>query len=343
MQEMLDIYHNDLKKIGILPRNVAHQSGKLHAVCHLYVIDSRQNLLYLQQRASHKDSHPNDFDITCAGHMDPYETPVQTILREANEEIGLDLKAADLLFLGARIETFGLDHELAYIFLVDVDNPHFHIGDEVQQIIGVDIDAFLSDQYITQTGITLPIHDLCEHDLSLIKEALLHREILATDKELCIRKAYPYDAPLLCTWWNDGKIMAHAGFPNGIHTTIKEVKQGLNNPNKRYIIEANYQPIGEMCYREVDHQTVEIGIKIVDVNSQNCGYGTRLLKIFCHYLFQNYHRITLTTSSSNQHARHVYQKLGFQMIDWHQDAFKDELGQTYTCVDYILDFAHFKM
>lgn len=31
---------------------------------------------------------------------------------------------------------------------------------------------------------------------------------------LTIRDALPADAPLLCRWWNDGKIMEHAGlFP----------------------------------------------------------------------------------------------------------------------------------
>ncbi|WP_279306871.1 hypothetical protein [Paenibacillus pseudetheri] len=32
---------------------------------------------------------------------------------------------------------------------------------------------------------------------------------------LVIRNATANDVPLLYSWWNDGKIMAHAGFPNG--------------------------------------------------------------------------------------------------------------------------------
>ena len=32
---------------------------------------------------------------------------------------------------------------------------------------------------------------------------------------LIIRNATEKDAEQLALWWNDGKIMAHAGFPNG--------------------------------------------------------------------------------------------------------------------------------
>ena len=36
---------------------------------------------------------------------------------------------------------------------------------------------------------------------------------------LTLRNATVKDADLLSAWWNDGKIMAHAGFPNGTGET----------------------------------------------------------------------------------------------------------------------------
>ena len=42
-----------------------------------------------------------------------------------------------------------------------------------------------------------------------------------------IRNAAPDDAALLCGWWNDGRVMAHAGFPNGLNTTPEKVIAGL--------------------------------------------------------------------------------------------------------------------
>jgi hypothetical protein len=40
--------------------------------------------------------------------------------------------------------------------------------------------------------------------------------------EFCIRSATPKDAKLLAEWWNDGKVIAHASYPNGIGTTEKK-------------------------------------------------------------------------------------------------------------------------
>lgn len=41
--------------------------------------------------------------------------------------------------------------------------------------------------------------------------------------DLVIRNAAACDASLLCNWWNDGRIMAHAGYPNGLGITEQEV------------------------------------------------------------------------------------------------------------------------
>ena len=38
-------------------------------------------------------------------------------------------------------------------------------------------------------------------------------------ENLTIRQAEVADAKQLAAWWNDGAVMAHAGFPNGLGTT----------------------------------------------------------------------------------------------------------------------------
>ena len=55
-----------------------------------------------------------------------------------------------------------------------------------------------------------------------------------------IRNATPQDAVLLRNWWNNGKVMAHAGFPKGLGITEREVIESVNKDNrihKRLIIE----------------------------------------------------------------------------------------------------------
>ena len=47
--------------------------------------------------------------------------------------------------------------------------------------------------------------------------------------QLCIRNAEKKDCEQLAKWWNDGKVMAHAGFPNGLGTTATEIEKNCNS------------------------------------------------------------------------------------------------------------------
>lgn len=69
---------------------------------------------------------PGGFDLTSTGHIDPGETPQTAVLREAREESGLQLTAADLIDGGSYRQRYsrgevGFDDELAYTFLARYD------------------------------------------------------------------------------------------------------------------------------------------------------------------------------------------------------------------------------
>ena len=65
-------------------------------------------------------------------------------------------------------------------------------------------------------------------------------------KNLTIRQAEVADAKQLAAWWNDGAVMAHAGFPNGLGTTEEEVVKGLRNG--LLVVEESDRLIGECNY-----------------------------------------------------------------------------------------------
>lgn len=48
-------------------------------------------------------------------------------------------------------------------------------------------------------------------------------------RNLTIRQADVADAKQLTAWWNDGTVMAHAGFPYGLGMNEEEVMEGLGN------------------------------------------------------------------------------------------------------------------
>lgn len=75
-------------------------------------------------------------------------------------------------------------------------------------------------------------------------------------ENLTIRQAEVADAKQLAAWWNDGAVMAHAGFPKGLGTTEEEVIEGLGNG--RMVILENDRLIGECNYRDIVDGIAEI-------------------------------------------------------------------------------------
>ncbi len=156
---------------------------------------------------------------------------------------------------------------------------------------------------------------------------------------LVIRTATPDDAPILCNWWNDGRIMAHAGFPEGIGTTVPAVIDNLAAENNHVLmLKIDGEPVGEMNYRTVAEDSVEIGIKICDPARQEKGYGTGFLKMLIEFLFLQlgYQKIILDTNLKNTRAQHVYEKIGFRKVAVHLDSWKNQLGEPQSSVDYHL-------
>ncbi|WP_342550193.1 GNAT family protein [Paenibacillus sp. FSL P2-0089] len=160
---------------------------------------------------------------------------------------------------------------------------------------------------------------------------------------LVIRDATVADAELLCSWWNDGAVMAHAGFPKGLGITEQEVltqlQTGRDSERKgRLILEIDGAPAGEMSYSAVSGHVAEMGIKICDFNQQNKGAGTQCLEMLIRYLFeaQGFHKIILDTNLKNTRAQHVYEKLGFRKIAVRKNTWADQDGELQTFVDYEL-------
>lgn len=164
-----------------------------------------------------------------------------------------------------------------------------------------------------------------------------------THKTLTIRTALPEDAPQLVQWWNDGAVMAHAGFPNGLGTTVEAEAKRL--PGRRMIILEGDRPIGECNYRDQGDGIAEIGIKICETDCQNRGLGRIVLSMLIAYLFgAGFQKIILDTNLNNLRAQHVYETLGFRKLRVNIDSWRDQLNRLQSSVDYELtekDFVNF--
>ncbi|MDR0917281.1 MAG: GNAT family N-acetyltransferase [Oscillospiraceae bacterium] len=158
--------------------------------------------------------------------------------------------------------------------------------------------------------------------------------------DILIRDATADDAETMCRWWNDGAVMAHAGFPLGLDTTVETVAAQLSHDteqSRRMIIELSGEPIGETNYSITDG-VAEIGIKICDFTKQERGIGTACLKLLIDALFGGFGvtKIVLDTNLTNTRAQHVYEKIGFRRLRVNIDAWRDQLGAPQSSVDYEL-------
>lgn len=165
---------------------------------------------------------------------------------------------------------------------------------------------------------------------------------------ITLRDAEASDARRLAAWWNDGAVMAHAGFPNGLGTTAEAIAASLEKDSdgerRRLILELDGDAIGEMSYRR-EGAAADIGIKICDASKQEKGVGKTALSLLIAELFRmGFERIVLDTDLDNLRAQHVYERLGFRRLRVNSGSWRDQLGRTRSSVDYELvpeDFINF--
>lgn len=164
---------------------------------------------------------------------------------------------------------------------------------------------------------------------------------------ITIRSASSEDAVQLNTWWNDGSVMAHAGFPNGLGESLERTQElvALNKDrlSQRCIIEIDGIAVGECSYRIIDNEA-ELGFKICTPDYQNRGYGTQIVEMLIDFIFSDeainqvtkIDRVVLDTNLNNKRAQHVYEKIGFVQTGIRYDNWKDQLGRPQSSVDYAL-------
>ncbi|MEE8131583.1 MAG: NUDIX domain-containing protein [Candidatus Paceibacterota bacterium] len=108
------------------PRQEVHRDGDWHKAAHVWIINS-QNQLLIQKRSSNKDSHPNMWDISSAGHILAGDALITTAIKEAKEELGIDLQEKDFEYLftlrSQKVLNEGafINNELDDVYLVKLD------------------------------------------------------------------------------------------------------------------------------------------------------------------------------------------------------------------------------
>ena len=83
----------------VLSRDEVHKKGIWHSAVGLAIINDKDEIL-LQQRTPDKEKNPNMWDLSVAGHISSTETPLDTVEKETEEELGLTVDREKFMHIG---------------------------------------------------------------------------------------------------------------------------------------------------------------------------------------------------------------------------------------------------
>lgn len=131
--EKLKLFNEDGSETGLSKdRAAVHHDGDLHGSAHVWVvrdISGGDFSVLLQKRSPDKDSFPNCYDTSCAGHVSDGESFESTALRELDEELGIKPSAKPIFLFDYRISWEDVFHdrrfinnEIDRIFMIQADD-----------------------------------------------------------------------------------------------------------------------------------------------------------------------------------------------------------------------------
>lgn len=100
MTELWQLYDDQgraLKGQGAVKGDIFSR-GLLHGAAHVWIwrVVNGESEILLQKRSATKETWPNAYDISAAGHIDVGEEPLTAGMRETQEEIGLEVNESSL-------------------------------------------------------------------------------------------------------------------------------------------------------------------------------------------------------------------------------------------------------
>lgn len=139
--ELFDLYDVNRKPLGkTMERGGAQPQGAYRLVVHICIFSTDGKML-CQRRVSNKKVYPDLWDLSCGGCVDAGETSVRGAIREAKEELGIELPA-DVVPALTVYFNYGFDD--VYCVTTDVDERDLTL--QVEEVAEV---KWLSKEQIT--------------------------------------------------------------------------------------------------------------------------------------------------------------------------------------------------
>lgn len=166
MSDLIDVLSSSGIRTGeILSRKEVHRLGKYHRAIHLYLFNSKNEIL-LQKRSLTVDNYPGFFSISVLGHVNAGEFSSATVKREVEEELGIDISQLKFDFLfsffqEAILSESYIDRQFSdvYVTYADIDTNLIKFDrSEVSEIKFVSFDNF-SKMISNKTSGLAPVYE----------------------------------------------------------------------------------------------------------------------------------------------------------------------------------------
>lgn len=150
MKEIFDVLDSHGGFTGqTATRNECHSQGLWHRAIVVFIASPDGKKVLLQKRSQDKRLWPNRWDVAVGGHVDAGEFGYQAAIREAKEELGINLQPQDLLHIGSstseNIEGDIINRHFNDYFIthLDLDPTKLTLQpEEVSEVKWINLDEF---------------------------------------------------------------------------------------------------------------------------------------------------------------------------------------------------------
>lgn len=149
--EYLDVVDKQGNPTGeIVERTIAHRQGIRHRTSHVWILRQNEGRveILLQKRSADKDSYPNCYDISSAGHIPAGSSYEVSAIRELQEELGVTVSVDQLHVIGTSYsDSYHIFHDQPFhnvqvsrVYALWYDGDFILQQEELSEVRWIDLD-----------------------------------------------------------------------------------------------------------------------------------------------------------------------------------------------------------
>lgn len=317
--ELLDVVDINDNVIDVLDRDIVHEKNLLHREVIIFIINSRNEVL-IQQRSSNKKSDPNKWGL-CAGHVDSGEDVFDSALRETYEEVGLELKKEDLIFIDKELVMKDNNSHFNYMYycLCDWDVSKFTIQkEELNEVKWMGINELICR--IRNHDSDFCLNEDKVDELRLLQ--MIRYNYIETDR-LILRKARLDDLDdIYNNIWSREEIAKYMLWKTtkNLEDAKIRINKTINYQSRNFayfiVLKDSDKVIGFCGFKEIDKDIYEDAGLCIALEYQGIGYAKEVVKKLLDIVFNNLNgkRFIYSCFRENEKSRNVCLGLGFKYL-----------------------------